>query len=170
MCWQRDPIPHASAHLRGWGDQCGNWRSWTHTTQRQLKLGLWSSEMDGALQNVFIYFIFFVYMYSKTDSSPMCARYTVGGGNTPKEWTAIWTKRRRRRRSHPPRHQTTARCSPASICMQGASREISAFPMQFALHRADAITTHWLLCCYFREKTFAFSVSKVRITILKLKM
>ncbi len=31
-------------------------------------------------------------MYSKTDSSPMCARYTVGGGNTPKEWTAIEPK------------------------------------------------------------------------------
>ncbi len=28
----------------------------------------------------------------KTDSSPMCAKYTVGGGNTPKEWTAIEPK------------------------------------------------------------------------------
>ncbi len=33
-----------------------------------------------------------MYMYSNTDSSPMCAIYTVGGGNTPKELTAIEPK------------------------------------------------------------------------------
>ncbi len=36
------------------------------------------------------YYVFF--LYSKTDPSPMCARNTVGGGNTPKEWTAIEPK------------------------------------------------------------------------------
>ncbi len=35
---------------------------------------------------------FFFFLYSKTDPSPMCARNTVGGGNTPKEWTAIEPK------------------------------------------------------------------------------
>ncbi len=28
---------------------------------------------------------FSLYMYSKTDSSPLCAIYTACGGNTPKE-------------------------------------------------------------------------------------
>ncbi len=76
-------------------------------------------------------------------------------------------------KSHPPRHQTTARCStlPRSACRVDPARfQHFPSPMRHALHRADAITTHWLLCYYFREKTFAFSVSTVRITILKLKM
>jgi len=36
--------------------------------------------MDGALQYYYDFSL-----YSKTDPSPMCARNTVGGGNTPKE-------------------------------------------------------------------------------------